>query len=198
MKTLTRYHRHFAHLVLALAVAGLLANPSLVQAQKKGATQLMKVETTQDLQKLNPGDTIVMACPKFIAAHVVEGLEPERMKTIVDTEYRSYVVANALAFASAYLLGAWSVGFILVLALHHEIQYLSFTYAVARSGAADQDGVRFATSFAVWPLVGLATWALCKFSGVEWLVPLLVGGLLCHYWLDSRIWTARARRLARR
>jgi len=110
---------------------------------------------------------------------------------------RWLVVANALAFGSAYVLGAWTVGFILVLALHHELQYLYFTYAVARNPARPNGGeLRFLASFAVWPLLGLATWALCKFSDLEILVPLLIGGLLCHYWLDSRIWTARARRLA--
>lgn len=112
---------------------------------------------------------------------------------------RWLVIANAIAFASAYVLGAWTVGFILVLALHHEIQYLYFTYAVARK--PDQKGgseLRFLASFAVWPLIGLASWAVCKFSDLEFLVPFLVGGLLCHYWLDGRIWTARARRFASR
>ena len=109
-----------------------------------------------------------------------------------------FVIANALAFGSAYVLGAWTVGFILVLALHHEIQYLYFTYAVARrpAGASNRSDPAFLASFAVWPVVGLATWAICKFSDLEILVPFLIGGLLCHYWLDSRIWTARARRLA--
>ena len=111
---------------------------------------------------------------------------------------RWLVIANALAFGSAYVLGAWTVGFILVLALHHEIQYLYFTYAVAKkpAGVSRRGDLRFLASFAVWPVVGLASWAVCKFSGLEFLVPLLIGGLLCHYWLDSRIWTARARRLA--
>jgi hypothetical protein len=110
---------------------------------------------------------------------------------------RWLVIANAIAFGSAYVLGAWTVGFILVLALHHEVQYLYFTYAVART-PANRSELRFLASFAVWPLIGLASWAICKFSGLEVLVPFLVGGLLCHYWLDSRIWTARARRLASR
>ncbi len=111
---------------------------------------------------------------------------------------RSLVAANAIAFGSAYVLGAWTVGFVLVLALHHEIQYLYFTYAIARKPApvGTRSDFRFLASFAFWPLVGLATWAVCKFSELEILVPFLVGGLLCHYWLDSRIWTARARRLS--
>ena len=50
--------------------------------------------------------------------------------------------------------------------------------------------------FAVWPVIGLASWAACTFSGVDALLPFLTAGLLGHYWLDGRIWTARARRLA--
>jgi hypothetical protein len=111
------------------------------------------------------------------------------------------VLANALAFGSSYVLGAWSVSFILVLVVHHEIQYLYFTYAVARRSAASRLGDRSAElrllgSFAIWPALGLASWSVCKFSGVAWLTPFLVSGLFCHYWLDARIWTSRARRLA--
>ena len=116
---------------------------------------------------------------------------------------RWLIVANALAFGSAYVLGAWTMSFILVLALHHEIQYLSFTYALARRSApvpAGQSNIelRRLGAFALWPSIGLASWVLCKAIDAEWLTPLLLGGLLCHYWLDARIWTARARRLAAR
>jgi hypothetical protein len=110
---------------------------------------------------------------------------------------RWLVMANALAFGSAYVLGAWTISFIVVLALHHEVQYLCFTYAMVRrspSARAAKHGseLRLLASFAVWPFIGLASWAACKFSDLPWLAPFLVGGLLCHYWLDSRIWTARA------
>jgi hypothetical protein len=111
------------------------------------------------------------------------------------------VIANALAFGSAYVLGAWSVSFILVLAVHHEVQYLYFTYAMARRSPAarptDIPGeMRLLASFAIWPLIGLGSWAVCQLFESPWLPPFLVGGLLCHYWLDGRIWTSRARRLA--
>lgn len=116
---------------------------------------------------------------------------------------RWLVIANALAFGSAYVFGAWTVSFILVLALHHEVQYLYFTYATARRSSIERLPDRRAElqligSFAIWPVIGLASWAACKFSDLPWLAPFLVGGLLCHYWLDSRIWTARARALALR
>ena len=115
---------------------------------------------------------------------------------------RWLVVANAVAFGSAYVLGAWAVSFILVLAVHHEVQYLYFTYAVARrADAARAPGIlpelgRLAR-FAVWPALGLASWAACTYAGTDALLPFLTAGLLAHYWLDGRIWTARARRLAR-
>lgn len=124
-----------------------------------------------------------------------------RCRGCVHPGERWLVVANALAFGSAYVLGAWTMSFILVLALHHEVQYLCFTYAMVRRPAAARtaDGgaeLRLLASFTVWPVIGLASWAACTYSGLPWLAPLLVGVLLCHYWLDSRIWTARARRLA--
>ena len=114
---------------------------------------------------------------------------------------RWLVLANSVAFGSAYVLGAWSVSYILVLAVHHEVQYLYFTYAVSRrAGASRASGVvpevRRLAAFSVWPVIGLASWAICTFSGIDALLPFLTAGLLGHYWLDGRIWTARARRLA--
>ena len=143
-------------------------------------------------------DEILWALGAFAVASLAAYLAfAVRHRERVHPGERWLVVANALAFGSAYVLGAWTVGFILVLALHHELQYLYFTYAVARSPArANRSELRFLAGFAVWPLLGLATWALCKFSDLEVLVPFLVGGLLCHYWLDSRIWTTQARRAA--
>jgi hypothetical protein len=114
---------------------------------------------------------------------------------------RWLVTAQALSFGSAYVLGAWSVSFILVLVVHHEVQYLYFTYAMARRSSgvrlADAFGEwRLLGSFAMWPLIGLGSWALCRQFDSEWLPPFLIGGLLCHYWLDGRIWTKRARQAA--
>ena len=114
---------------------------------------------------------------------------------------RWLVLANAVAFGSAYVVGAWSVSFILVLAVHHEVQYLYFTYAVARRDEVSPahglvPELRRVARFAVWPVIGLASWAACMYSGWDALLPFLTAGLLGHYWLDGRIWTARARRLA--
>jgi len=110
------------------------------------------------------------------------------------------VVANAVAFGSGYVLGARSMSFMLVLALHHEVQYLFFTYAMARRSAARvgelRGELRLLASFALWPMLGLTSWALCQLSVSDWVPPFLVSGLLCHYWLDGRIWRPRACRLA--
>ncbi len=113
---------------------------------------------------------------------------------------RWLVLANALGFGSAYVLGAWTSSFVLVLAIHHEVQYLYFTYAVARRAHVSDHRsfgpeVRRLAGFAVWPAIGLASWVVCTTFDVAALDPFLTAGLLGHYWLDGRIWTARARRL---
>jgi len=107
------------------------------------------------------------------------------------------VIANAVAFGSSYVLGAWDASYIFVLTVHHEVQYLYFTYAQMRgpAGGVGHELGRLA-SFAVWPLLGLTSWAICRGWDNDWVAAFLVGGLLSHYWLDGRIWTPRARRLA--
>jgi hypothetical protein len=126
------------------------------------------------------------------------------------------VLAHAVAFGSGYALGASNVSFLLVLAVHHEVQYLYFTYAMARHStgprvvnkagidaatkdlyakASNQDlrtEVGHATSFLVWPVIGFAGAVVGGWSQLEWLSPLGTGGLFCHYWLDGRIWTRRS------
>ena len=112
---------------------------------------------------------------------------------------RWVVIAHAVAFGSAYVLGATNASFLLVLAVHHEVQYLYFTYAMARWSMLSRDResllgnprseFRFAASFAVWPLIGLFGVIAAGWHQLEWLAPLGVGGLFCHYWLDGRIWT---------
>jgi len=112
------------------------------------------------------------------------------------------VVTNAMAFGSAYVVGAWQPSFILVLVIHHEVQYLAFTYAMARAGVPRPvSGVRanlaLLGSFAIWPALDVASWVLCRgWDPPDRLGPFLTAGLFAHYWLDGRIWTGRARRLA--
>jgi len=73
---------------LSLAVAALVWLPSPALAQEKGAQKLMKIQTVEDLQKLDAGDVIVMTCPKCKEsyAQVVEktfkAVKPEELKNI--------------------------------------------------------------------------------------------------------------------
>jgi hypothetical protein len=113
---------------------------------------------------------------------------------------RWLVTANAVGLGSAYVLGAWTASFLLVLVLHHEGQYLAFTCATTSTGAPSSPGARAdltrLMSFATWPILGLGSWVLCRGWDPPAIVePFLIGGLLAHYWLDGRIWTARARRV---
>ena len=94
---------------------------------------------------------------KFSHSQEIQNLHPAE---------RWVVLAHAVAFGSAYVLSATSASFLLVLAVHHEVQYLYFTYAMARWRMAAhkqenpkignrQSEIRFAASFALWPLIGL-------------------------------------------
>jgi hypothetical protein len=120
------------------------------------------------------------------------------------------VLAHAMAFASGYALGATNASFLLVLAVHHEVQYLYFAYAMSgRAGKSEAVGcsatkppaaagrefrteVEHAASFVVWPVIGFTGAIAGGWLELEWLAPLGVGGLFCHYWLDGRIWTRRS------
>ena len=64
MKNNNRFYKCLAGFAAALTVIALVCLPSQAQAQEKQATQLMKVHTYEDLQKVDVGDTIVMTCPK--------------------------------------------------------------------------------------------------------------------------------------
>jgi hypothetical protein len=151
---------------------------------------------------LSLGPEVLWGLASGAAASVVAYLLCTIGGTAIHPCERWLVLANALGFGSAYILGAWTASFVLVLALHHEVQYLYFTYALARrADAAGAQGalpeVRRLARFALWPAIGLTSWAMCTVSGLGVLEPLLNAGLLGHYWLDGRIWTARAQRLVR-
>ena len=127
------------------------------------------------------------------------------------------VLAHAVAFGSGYALGASNASFLLVLAVYHEVQYLYFTYAMARRPAKHyrcepfidpalkssesktsvkarsefRTELKHAGSFLMWPIIGFVGAVVGGWSALEWLAPLGMGGLFCHYWLDGRIWTRR-------
>ena len=129
------------------------------------------------------------------------------------------VLAHAVAFGSGYVLGASHASFLLVLAVHHEVQYLYFTCALARrsgdfvkakkmdAGVVTRDRysqpsysadsvvrseIKFVTSYLLWPVIGFVGATVGSWLELKWLAPLGVGGLFCHYWLDARIWTRKS------
>lgn len=129
------------------------------------------------------------------------------------------VLAHAVAFGSSYALGASNQSFLLIVAVHHEVQYLYFTYAMVRrpagfhamsragidptvnssdSQASIRAGRKFRTeveraaSFLIWPVIGFVGAVVGGWFKFAWLAPLGIGGLFCHYWLDGRIWTQRS------
>ncbi len=145
-------------------------------------------------------------------------LDPARGLKVHPGEYW-VVLAHAIAFGSAYVLGASNASFLLVLAVHHEVQYLYFTYAMARRSegvhAVSKTGIESAAkdfastvshghedalstelqraaSFLVWPVIGFVGAIAGGWYELEWLAPLGMGGLFCHYWLDGRIWIGRS------
>jgi hypothetical protein len=147
---------------------------------------------------------------------------PQSAKGLIHPGECWVVLAHAVAFGSGYALGASNASFLLVLAVHHEVQYLYFTYAMAWHSAgfhaasntsidaaskdlhaktSNQDGrvfgieARHLISFLAWPVIGFAGAVVGGWSKLEWLAPLGVGGLFCHYWLDGRIWTRYRRAL---
>ena len=71
------------------AIAALALLPSLGLAQEKGATKLMKLQTVQDLQQVQAGDTILMSCPKCqdtfatVVTKPMKGMQPDEIKAVV-------------------------------------------------------------------------------------------------------------------
>jgi hypothetical protein len=90
MKNNNRFYKCLAGFAAVLTVIALVCLPSRVLAQEKGATQLMKVHTYEDLQKVDAGDTIVMTCPKCkeTYAQVVE----KSFKTATPDELKNVTI----------------------------------------------------------------------------------------------------------
>ncbi|MEY4917021.1 MAG: hypothetical protein RL616_934 [Verrucomicrobiota bacterium] len=75
--------------VLIAAIAAIALLPSLALAQEKGATKLLKLQTPENLQQVEVGDTILMTCPKCqdtfasIVTKPMKGVESDEMKTMM-------------------------------------------------------------------------------------------------------------------
>jgi protoporphyrinogen oxidase len=81
-----------------------------VTTTARGAT--VTFVNAQDELETVSADRVVMACPKFVAAKLLNGLKPERVSAIRALEYRAYLVANLLLkdtrppnFYDLFLLG---------------------------------------------------------------------------------------------
>jgi hypothetical protein len=207
------HDRLFQGAIYLPMAAALLAYTHLAPLEYEGETYLA----------LNLGaeltSVIAMVAASWLIAYFAWALWPkhgERYTTLPGNSPRVHpgewwvVLAHGVAFASGYVLGASKASFLLVLAVHHEAQYLYFVYAMSRRSAtyratpaccatavADRGNefraeVRHAGAFIAWPVIGFAGAATGGWLALEWLAPLGMGGLFCHYWLDGRIWTRRS------
>ena len=83
MKTI----KHTSTTLAVLTIVGLMSLLPLAQAQEKGATKLMQlrpITTVADADAVEPGDSVVMSCPKcknswvtVVAAPTKTGAKPE-------------------------------------------------------------------------------------------------------------------------
>ena len=67
MKIIKHTSKNLIGYVAGLAVIGLLAMPLFANAQEKGATKLIQlkpIQTVADAEAVQPGDTVIMSCPK--------------------------------------------------------------------------------------------------------------------------------------
>ena len=67
MKNIKHASKNLISYVVGLAVIGLLAMPLFANAQEKGATKLIQlkpIQTVADAEAVQPGDRVVMSCPK--------------------------------------------------------------------------------------------------------------------------------------
>ena len=148
-----------------------------------------------------------------------EIIESRNQRSLVHPGEWWVVLAHAVAFGSGYVLGAANASFLLVVAVHHEVQYLYFAYAMARRSKCPDEGSKSgpspilfasernaswkakplnrnessdAVSFFIWPAASFVGAFVGGWFQLGWLTTLGTGGLFCHYWLDGRIWTRRS------
>ncbi|MGA2240580.1 MAG: hypothetical protein ABSH11_00865 [Verrucomicrobiota bacterium] len=83
-----RFYKCLAGFAAALTITALAWLPSQALAQEKGAQKLMKLQTVEDLQKVDVGDTIVMTCPKCkdtytqVTEKTFKAVKPEELKNV--------------------------------------------------------------------------------------------------------------------
>ena len=85
---MNQYSRGIIYISLGLAVMTFVSAPSAALAQIKGAERLMKLQTVEDLQHVEKGDTLIMSCSKCKETYAqvidksLKGLKTGEMKNV--------------------------------------------------------------------------------------------------------------------
>lgn len=88
--------RILERLVKEVPPKNLRASSIVVQVKVETDHVSILYEDPQGKLRRIKAKTAVLCCPKFVAAKMVDGLEPERLHTIKNIRYRSYMTANLL------------------------------------------------------------------------------------------------------
>lgn len=89
MKTINQTPGNLTRYVAALAIAGLMSLPTFAFAQEKGATKLVQlkpIQTVAEAEAIQPGDTVVMSCPKCKDSWVTIVEKPTKTGATPDTK----------------------------------------------------------------------------------------------------------------
>ena len=76
-------------LIAAVAALAMLPNLTMAGPQLKGAQMLRPLQTVEDLQQVEAGDTIIMSCPKCtntfatVVTTSLKGMQHEKLTTVV-------------------------------------------------------------------------------------------------------------------
>ena len=91
MKIINQVSGNLTRYGAAVALAALLSLPTFTLAQEKGATKLLQLKpiaTVADADAVQPGDTVVMSCPKckdswvtVVAKPIKTGVKPDSVST---------------------------------------------------------------------------------------------------------------------
>jgi protoporphyrinogen oxidase len=100
------------HLLAQLPQNSLRTNATVVDVRVQGDRALVSyIDNDGQIISIETS-AVIMACPKFIVAKILDDVEPSRVSAIQELEYRAYIVANvllkgapAISAYDLYLLG---------------------------------------------------------------------------------------------
>jgi hypothetical protein len=84
------------HLHAQLPPDSLRANATVIDVRVQGDTALVSYIDSDGQIVTTETSAVVMSCPKFIVAKILDDIEPYRVSAIQELEYRAYIVANVL------------------------------------------------------------------------------------------------------